>query len=459
MLYPYNASSYIFSGSAVIDVNNTSGFFPNQTNGVVAFYTIATYEPILLQSQGIAYSYDNGYTFTMYQGNPVLDLGLANFRDPKVIWYEDHWVMVVAYATDFVIGVFTSLNLIDWDHASNFSHHGLLGSAYECPNLVEVPVEDINGTSTDKTMWLLQISNNPGAPLGGSATQYFPGAFDGYTFTPIDGAVRFIDFSKDNYAGQFFYGTPSGQAIAIDWASNWQYCQAVPTGPLQGWRSAMSLPRTIALRPVASTTGSTDLAFVSRPVSLDAVFGESLLAQQNLTNSSIAIDFASVYSNAIYFSANTTGLSASGTLNFTFSSPISGEYLQLGVFFGAEEPVWVNRGGVRGFDNPFFTNKFSTSTFGGVTSVSGVIDRSLFEVFVNDGEKSGTTSFFAEEPLTVLSVASAEVSQGVQVMVEVMALQSTWETNQEGTGVVGSNISMGENVTTKLEGTVYRAKF
>jgi len=187
---------------------------------------------------------------------------------------------------------------------------------------------------------------------------------------------------------------------------------------------------------------------------------EALLPRQNLTNSSIAVDFSSIYSNAIYFSANTTNLSSSGTLNFTFSSPISGEYLQFGVFFGAEQPVWINRGGLRGFDNPFFTDKFSTSTFGGVTSVSGVIDRSLFEVFVNDAERSGTTSFFASEPLTVLSIASAEIGEGVQILIEVTALRSAWEAEENSMGIVEGNVTMASNVTKRDERRpLYQAQF
>jgi beta-fructofuranosidase len=159
-------NSQIFSGSAVIDVNNTSGFFPNQTNGVVAIYTLNT---ATSQTQEIAYSIDGGYTFQNYSGNPVitLDPPSTQFRDPKVIRYEDSWVMVVSYARDYVIGFFKSPDLKNWTHASNFSHHGLLGLQYECPNLVKMPV-----ANSTESMYVLAISINPGAPQGGSITQY-----------------------------------------------------------------------------------------------------------------------------------------------------------------------------------------------------------------------------------------------------------------------------------------------
>lgn len=405
----------------------------------------------------------------MYEGNPILDLGLANFRDPKVSWYEDHWVMVVAYATAFSIGVFTSPDLKKWTHASDFTHHGILGYAYECPNLVEVPYQTMNG-SANGTLWLLQVSINPGAPQGGSATQYFPGTFDGYTFTPVDEATRFIDFGKDNYAGQFFYNTPAAIAdsvgpIAIDWTSNWQYAQTVPTGPSEGWRSAMSLPRTVVLRQEGSGDGI-DIAFISPPFVFDQLLGEQLLPETTLTNTSTAIDFSSIYSNAVYFVAEARDDSGKyptgGTLNFTFLSPISGESLQCGVFFGAEQPVFVNRGGTRAFDNPFFTDKFSTSTFNGVGKVQGVIDRSVFEVFLNGGERSGTSSFFSEEPLTILSIASSEVTpSNMTVSVTVWELLSTWREQEDAFGIVlGNTTSTTENVTKREHGRVlYEAHF
>jgi beta-fructofuranosidase len=154
-LFPPNNYTYVFSGSAVVDMNNTSGFFPNQTNGVVAIYTLAEYPGGQAgpQQQAIAYSYDGGYSFIPYEGNPVIPSSSSQFRDPKVIWYEDHasnhspadlqsisltitqWVLVLAYAQEFTVGIFTSPDLKNWTHASNFSYHGLLGEQYECPNV------------------------------------------------------------------------------------------------------------------------------------------------------------------------------------------------------------------------------------------------------------------------------------------------------------------------------------
>ncbi|EIN12851.1 hypothetical protein PUNSTDRAFT_82296 [Punctularia strigosozonata HHB-11173 SS5] len=434
---PPDGDSQVFSGSAVVDVNNTSGFFPDQDNGVVAIYTLNT---PTAQIQEISYSRDGGYTFEAFEGNPVINSTSLQFRDPKVIWFKDHWVMVVAYSQDFAIGIFTSPDLKEWTHASNFTHRGLLGLQYECPNLVEVPV---NGT--DDTMYLLAISINPGAPLGGSITEYFPGTFNGTHFTPVDDAARMADFSKDNYAGQFFYGTPKGQdAVSIAWASNWQYAQMVPTAT-EGWRSAMSLPRRNFLTNI--TRLGWDL--VSVPYDLSPILGDVLASNDSLGNGTIEVNYTSVESNALYFEANVTGLassaiSASATLNFTFSSLDTGERLSGGYYFGNDNAFFLDRGQTRGFDNPFFTDKFSTSDLldpSGTWSVSGVIDRSIFEVFLDRGTYSATTTFFPTQPLTLFTLKTADLPEGAVVSVVVRAVQSAWAREADAQGTVLGNVS------------------
>ena len=453
-IYAVNESSYIFTGSAVVDRNNTSGFFPNQNNGVVAIFTIATYEPVSLESQGLAYSYDGGYTFEMYEGNPVLDVGSDQFRDPKVFWYNDHWVMAVAYAQEFVIGIFTSQDLKAWTHASNFSHHGLLGLQYECPNLVEVPVED-----SDDTMFLLQISINPGSIQGGSSSEYFLGDFDGYTFTPMDNVTRNTDFSKDAYAGQFFDNLPRGQAVSINWASNWEYVQQSPTGELEGWRSTMAIPRSISIRQI-ERIGWTEIA---RPYDISPVVGETL-AQHSMGNGSFAVDYAGVQSNAVWLSCNITNLPpraniTGGTVNFTFTSPVSmsvphnpyptnkkqitGEYLRSGYYLSNDNYFFVDRGGTRGFDNVFFTDKFAANVLpNGSFQFDAIIDRSIFETFLNDGSASSTTSFFPTSPLTLMSFAANGIPAGTTVDATVYALNSAWQQYEDANGTVLGNVSM-----------------
>ncbi|KAL8839709.1 MAG: hypothetical protein Q9176_004316 [Flavoplaca citrina] len=455
-IYPGAEGEGIFTGSSVIDVNNTSGFFPNQTNGVVAFYTLHTSEE---ETQDIAYSTDGGYTFTKYANNPVISINSTQFRDPKVIWYPStqQWVMVVAYAQEFTIGFYTSPNLTTWTHASNFSHYGLLGLQYECPNLVQMPMlsnisienplEDSNFASTD--MFILYISINPGAPLGGSIGQYFPGTFNGTHFTPVDQAARIADFGKDNYATQFFYGIPAtSPQISIAWASNWQYAQVVPTGQLEGFRSVMSLPRNNVL---ANTTRG-DYTLVSLPYDLSPLYSStsSLANSTSLANSSLLYDYSStVPSGAVTFNMTVENIplaNATGTANFTFLSSVTGESVRGGFYLGGDTPFWIDRGYIRGFENPFFTDKFSTNNLINTDTqafrLQVVIDRSILEVFLDNGLRSATTTFFAEGMLDTLLISTRELNPGVQVSAEVFGLNSAWAPLADSNGTVAGNITM-----------------
>lgn len=437
-LAPDNSTAYIFSGSAVTDPNNTSGFFPNQTNGVVAIYTLAGPQQ---QVQDIAYSYDNGYTFTKYAGNPVLSADSAQFRDPKVFWYEDHWVMVVAFSQEFVLAIYTSPNLTSWSHASNFSYHGLLGTQYECPNLVEMQVYGSN-----ETMWLMYLSINPGAPLGGSIGEYFPGNFNGTHFTAVDAAARIADWGKDNYASQFFYGTGT-EAISIAWASNWQYCNLVPTGPAEGWQSTMSLPRTNYLRQGARNQGYT---LVSLPYDLARLrSSESTASTTNLGANGTLFADVSAGSGAFMLDVNVTGLNLTGlsntaSINFTISSSGSRESISGGIFVAGDSTMWLDRGGISGWDNVYNTNRFSTAlVLNNTLDFQVVVDRSIIEVFALEGERSATAVYYSEALLDTVVLRSGNLNSGVSINAQVRMLNGTW-----GSGAIQANgTSVGQNST------------
>jgi beta-fructofuranosidase len=379
------------------------------------------------QTQEIAYSYDGGYTFTKYANNPVLSIGSSQFRDPKVTWYKDHWVMVVALSTEFAISIYTSPNLINWSFASNFSHYGLLGLQYECPGLTELPIR-----GTDDKAWVMYISINPGAPLGGSIGEYFVGDFDGYKFTPYDNAVRIPDFAKDNYATQWFFGTnPDEEPVSIAWASNWQYTNNVPTGA-EGWRSIMSLPRRNYLDK------ATRIGWVlgSAPYDLAPITSGSLLQRGNLLNDSVTVDYASLSSGALYFRVNMSYpespvySSIPATFTFNFSSSASGESIKGGYYFSGDNAgaLWLDRGGTNGFDNPFFTDKFSLTQAGPPLAqvIEGVIDRSVLEVFLDKGHFSGTSVFFPKSKLDRMVIKTEGMAVGMKVEVGVWGLKGTW---------------------------------
>lgn len=229
----------IFSGSCVVDKDNTAGFGKGV---VVAFYTSAKSTPWGdIQSQSMAYSLDNGKTFIKYEHNPILTSTERDFRDPKVFWYAPgkHWVMMLAVGQEMQI--YSSGNLKEWKKESSFgAMQGAHGGVWECPDLVEVAVE---GSKEKK--WVLICNLNPGGPFGGSAAQYFVGSFDGKKFvneSPTQ--TKWLDWGKDNYATVTWSNAPAGRCIALGWMSNWQYANNVPTTQ---YRSANTLARDLTL--------------------------------------------------------------------------------------------------------------------------------------------------------------------------------------------------------------------
>ena len=259
-LYP-DSLGYIFSGSAVIDWQNTSGFGEKGQPPMIAIFTY--HDPIgekagtnTFQYQGIAYSNDKGRTWTKYAGNPVIpNPGIRDFRDPKVIWDKNskQWIMIFA-AWDHV-KLYGSPNLKEWTHLSDFGQEwGAHTGVWECPDLFPITVE---GTEEEK--WVLLQSLNPGSYNGGSGTQYFIGNFDGKHFTIDEGFAEnlnneadkaiWLDYGRDNYAGVTWSDAPNEQRIFIGWMSNWDYAQVVPT---ETWRSAMTIARTLTLKNTES---------------------------------------------------------------------------------------------------------------------------------------------------------------------------------------------------------------
>ena len=229
---------HIFSGSSVVDKKNTAGF---GKDAIIAIYTNNSVNHDEVQC--IAYSNDNGRTFTKYEGNPVLTPfdGLKDFRDPKVFWYEKDkcWFMIVS--ADKETRFYKSKNLTKWDYVSAFGKGlGQQPCQYECPDFFQLPV---NGDEKNKK-WVMTMNINPGCWFGGSATEYFVGDFDGKNFTcPDANEVKWLDWGKDHYATVTFSNTGS-RVLAITWMSNWQYANLTP---FKQNRGANGLPRELKL--------------------------------------------------------------------------------------------------------------------------------------------------------------------------------------------------------------------
>jgi len=254
---PETDSTMAFSGSAVVDWKSTSGFGTDGKPPLIAIYT-AHYPGRGLQNQYIAYSNDRGRTWTPYEGNPVLDIGMADFRDPKVFWYapEEKWVMVVALSLERKLHFYASQDLKNWTLLSTFGPAGSADGIWECPDLFELPVDNKPGTSR----WVLEVDMGSEAIAGGSGGQYFVGHFNGTTFVPEHTDTRWVDYGKDFYAAVSWSDIPAedGRRLWIGWMNNWLYANNIPTDP---WRSAQSIPRVLSLREVQG-----DLWLIQRPV-------------------------------------------------------------------------------------------------------------------------------------------------------------------------------------------------
>ena len=267
MAIPRLDSAMIFSGSVVIDSNGTSGLCAGP-NCLVAVYTSAN-DASKVQSQALAFSADAGTSWQQYRANPVLDIGSPEFRDPYVFWdrRSRQWVMAVAMSKEHRVRFFGSPDLRSWTALSDFGPAGATGGVWECPVLLELPVDG----NPDDTRWLLKVDLNPGHVAGGSGGQYFIGHFDGQGFTPsaqpaagaAASGIRWIDYGRDFYCAQPWTGqrptdvatgggvgaaaapTATPATVWIGWMNNWAYAADLPTTP---WRGAMTIPRTLELR-------------------------------------------------------------------------------------------------------------------------------------------------------------------------------------------------------------------
>lgn len=267
----------IWSGSAVVDWKDTSGFFDGKP-GLVAIFT---HFKNGLQSQSIAYSTDKGRTWTKYEGNPVIpNPKVKDFRDPKVFWHEptQSWVMVVS--VDQKLWFYNSPDLKKWEITGEFGlGHGSHAAVWECPDLFELPIE---GTKEKK--WVLTVSIGNNSATKGSKAQYFIGSFDGRTFKNDNkpAVTLWSDYGKDYYAAVSYSDIPEedGRRIWLGWMSNWRYPFAMPTGT---WKGNMSIPRELKLRDIPGE----GIRLVQEPVvELEALRGKpQKLKKQTLTPS------------------------------------------------------------------------------------------------------------------------------------------------------------------------------
>jgi fructan beta-fructosidase len=398
-LYPDSLGD-IFSGSAVVDEHNTSGFGKNGKPSLVAIFTNAkrvdakegTYYD---QNQSLAYSNDGGKTWEKYEHNPVLkNPNIKDFRDPKVSWYaaDKKWIMTLAVKDH--IEFYSSLNLKEWTKESEFGHDlGAHGGVWECPDLFPMTASD------GKKMWVLIVNINPGGPQGGSATQYFTGDFDGKTFTPNYTETRWLDAGSDEYAGVTWNNTGT-RRIFLGWMSNWAYATSVPT---QAWRSAMTIPRELGL-----VKEGANYYVASEPVKeLTAIKGQSVTLSRITDNGSL--------SKLIGRSDNQYQINLSSKNLRSFSIDFSndaGERLIAG--FDATKNVWYidrTEAGVSGFSKDF-AKRIEAPRIASEsnTDVTIIIDAASIELFADKGLTTMTAIFFPKTPLSNVGTIIGDVA-------------------------------------------------
>lgn len=420
-LYP-DENGAIFSGSAVVDWNNTSGFF-DDAPGLVAIYTSAdTYSETnrVRQRQSIAYSKDDGRSWTKYEANPVLsDVNITDFRDPKVFWFEDtnNWVMVLA--TGQTVSFYTSPNLIEWRFASEFGKTaGSHECFWECPDLFKLPIDMDEGYQK----WVMIVSNgdNPES-IEGSRTQYFIGHFDGTTFVNdnSDETILWLDYGRDNYAGVSWSDIPDqdGRRIYIGWMSNWRYANRVPT---ENWRSAMTLPRELSL--ISSDLG---VFLIQKPVlELDTIRKDISIYQEQTIESNTPVSYSlnhSLMEINIELEKVSSSYFGITLLHSDSEKTIIGYDAQL-------EKLFVDRtnAGESGFSTSFSSiQEAPMKMLAGRIKLQIFLDASSVEVFANDGRVVFTSLIFPSKTCQKIVLFSDEGSTRMASL-KLIELDSIW---------------------------------
>lgn len=404
-LYP-DSLGYIFSGSAVFDAENSSGLGTDGKGPLIAIFThhqadLEKSGSQVFQYQSIAYSNDEGKTWTKYANNPVIaNPGIRDFRDPKVFYYEaeKNWRLILAAQNKVLL--YRSEDLLHWTQDGSFGDTwGNHGGVWECPDLFPLTTE------AGITKWVMLVSINPGGPQGGSATQYFVGEYDGKTFVPSQTEryenenALWIDSGTDNYAGVTWSGVPksAGRRLFIGWMSNWNYATTVPT---ERWRSANTLARELSLYedqgtyfvssfPVAETKAIEKVVTNLGPMEISA---DTTLYELPTAAMKIHLRFQKP---------------ASGLIAVRVSNS-EGEYLDVG-YNAEEDRYFVDRSFAGSHDfNKEFADYFDAACVYNHDEVELDIylDEASVELFADRGKLVMTHIFFPSKPLRKVSLLS-----------------------------------------------------
>jgi fructan beta-fructosidase len=379
---PEEKDTMIFSGTCVVDKNNTSGFGKNGKIPMVAVYT-AHIENVN-QSQHIAYSLDDGLSWTKYNANPILDLQKKDFRDPKIFWYapKQYWVMAVMLPIEHIMQLYSSFNLKDWKHLSNFGPVGDTSGVWECPDLTQVPIEGMPG----KKKWLLQMSMN-------ATMQYFVGEFDGVHFKNENPTTEILrpDYGTDYYAAIAYNQLPSSQLpTAIGWINNWNYANDIPTTP---WKGAMSLPRTLSVKKEGNTW-----ILLQQPIAaLQKLRGKAIEIKNTSVTGEQLLPF-----NGLQFEMDVLLKPDKNVTDCGIKITVgNNSFVNIG-YNVKDNNIYIDRQNCinSNFNANFKKHAVSKTKLralqNGTLPLKIFVDNSIVEVFVQHGEKVLTAQFFSE---------------------------------------------------------------
>lgn len=411
----------IFTGSTVVDRQNSSGFCQGGKPCLVAIYTghtPATKTAKALQTQNLAFSNDKGRTWIKYGGNPVLNLNMSDFRDPDVFWSDSgkRWIMVVSLPNDHKVRFYGSANLKNWTQLSDFGPAGVVSGQWECPNMVALPLDG----NSQKTKWVLKVGLNPGGLQGGSGEQYFVGQFDGTRFINDNPAslALWSDLGKDCYCALTFNDLPrEKKPVMIGWMNNWQYADKLPTSP---WRGQMTIPRQITLR-----TFPEGIRLVQTPVEPIASPGEKRYSWKGSTaevNKAIASDQISTHSFRLKATFEVSKSKEIGLKLFAKDAT----YTSVGFNVGRGE-LYVDRthSGMTSFSKDFLVRIAAPLHITSPTLQLEILaDRNSLEVFADGGHVVLTNLVFPEQNAYGLEIFSSDRTGTVEL--EGWTVPSIW---------------------------------
>lgn len=390
---PPNDLGFIYSGSCIVDKDNTAGYGEN------VLFAIYTACDLKVQQQAIAYSLDEAHHFTNYPGNPVIPNDDDNLRDPKVIWHEEtkKWIMILSKGRKRGLEFYSSTNLKEWKHLSTFfMEFDIPDLQWECPDLIQLDYKD-------GKKWVLIVNINPRGGVLGSGTMYFIGEFDGTTFTadPLDYPI-WLDYGMDNYAGVTWSNT-GDRKLLIGWMNNWFYAGNVPCSP---WRSAMTLPRELKL-----------IEYENRPILANKVVEEIDKIASSWKNVEDEFEPGSAYQLKLQISLDrNTAITLSNTQGEKFVFEIN----------SASRKIIVYRNKFTGkadFNDAFIVNLLEAplNVFGHTVTLDIFVDQSSIEIFTENGSMSMTNLVFPSSIYNRLMVDGATFSAQMRTLKSIWA--------------------------------------